>query len=778
MFRLATTFLLVLIGHLLFAQIDLSFHVRDESGEALPGATVQVNDSIILITDEGGVATVNLPKGEFRIKVSFVGYEPREQLLTIDGTRSIISLDLKSGITETEEVVITRNKMEDQLNNPSTGFREFSIRETENLPYLLGERDPVKYIQTQAGVISGTDGNNGYYVRGGGIDQNLIKVDNIELYNTNHLFGFFSMFNAQAIDRVSYFKSGLTADLGRRLSSTMKVFTRNPDLSDFNARISTGLLSANLATEVPLIEGKSGLLVAVRRSYLDLITQNLFSEDSDLRRRTDYRFYDLTVKYHQKINNRDHVSLTFLSGSDDYIYRSNSALTNTISWSTNNIGFTWKHIRNEDFDFELFVTSGIYKQQFEADISSYHIRLNSNIRDVHLGLKFYRSWDQLDLLYGYEGTLRYMKPNNVRLFIEEDQFALSQDQKIPTTESALYSDINFKIRKKLELGLGLRISQFLQLGPYTEYQSIENFQILDTVNYEANEIVTSYYNPEPRIRLKYRWSNDLSVKVSYDRNFQYVHLAPVSSISLPTDIWVPSSRRIKPQDSHQFAASLDYLIRDPQMLFTTTAFYKQMHNQLEYRSGAIVGYSIGNNFDDVFIFGNGESRGVEISAKKPTGPITGEVSYTLSKTERTFPEINQGRSFAAKYDRTHDLNVITSLDFKQWTFSSVFKYATGNALTLPVARYIIEGNIVSEYLDRNTLRMPEYHRMDLSVTYYADVEKTSSWMLSIFNVYNKRNPYFIYLDVKGDVGDTELDVNLEQVSLFPILPSLTYSRKF
>ncbi|HEY8938242.1 MAG TPA: TonB-dependent receptor, partial [Cyclobacteriaceae bacterium] len=348
-------------------------------------------------------------------------------------------------------------------------------------------------------------------------------------------------------------------------------------------------------------------------------------------------------------------------------------------------------------------------------------------------------------------------------------------------EGAFFINDKIKISDDMELSAGMRLSGYSQVGPFTRYVEDENFQILDTIHYKRNYWITKYVNPEPRLAARYRLNNTSSVKLSYDRTYQYMHMAPLSSVSLPLDIWVPSSAVIKPQFANQYSVGYFRNFLDNAIETSATVYYKDMHNQIEYRQGVIVGYSKGVNYDDNFVFGRGTSYGSEFSVKKNKGKVNGQLAYTLSHTIRKFPDLNNGKTFPAKYDRLHDLSVMMNyVHNSRWTFSTVFVYATGNALNLPIARYIIQGNVINEYGPRNSYRMPAYHRMDVGITYTLKKSKAfeSYLILSVYNVYNRRNPYYIYFETKGNLKDYQLSTSIKQVSLFPVIPSITYRFKF
>lgn len=755
------------------AQHRVSWLVTDQNAQPLAGALI-LTSTTSFITGEEGTASGNCANELMIFRVSHLGYKEYVDSIRITGSVTI-KVQLQEAAEELQQVVIAADDARDHLVQ-NNGVKSYGAKAINSLPYLLGEQDPIKFVQTQPGVSTGTDGNNGYYVRGGGIDQNKIELDRIELYNSNHLFGFFSMFNAAAVDRIDYYKSGSPASVGGRLSSTMQVHTVDPDLYDFHGKFGVGVLSASLCIQIPLQKGKSSLLLAGRRSYFDLITQNLINPHSSLAKRTDYHFSDFLIKYHYRPVADHIISFTAFSASDDYDYRGSDVFHNLISWKSYNMGLRWKWLLSTRSDVEAYLNGGVYNQHFEADITGYAMKMWSDIDSWKGGMLVNQDFERHELTYGLEVTGRKIRPNQARVTTGDQAFTFAREADVPSLETGLFVDDNFQVNDKLQLALGIRMSGFAQVGPFQRYRSTENFVVLDTTVYEAGEWVKTYAGLEPRFRANYLIGGRQSLRFAYDRHYQYIHLSPLSSVSLPTDTWVPSSGLIRPQRAHQF--TLGYHRQVKEVSFSVEAYAKWMDNQLEYRNGAIVGYSSGNNFDDAYIFGKGRSRGVEFFVQKDAGVFQYQVSYTWSKTERSLAAIQDGAYFSAKYDRRHDLNLVGSYRLASWTFSGLFKLATGSAITLPTAKYIINGNIISEYSERNGFRMPTYHRLDLAATYMPPKHPAAKWIISVYNVYNRSNPYYMYFDVQGDVNAYRLDINLKKVSLFPVLPSLSYELTF
>jgi hypothetical protein len=759
-----------------FAQSVITWQVKDSEQVPVLGATVLLESGEVLITNTNGKVSKEISGAEIGFQITFVGFKPVQNAFPISGDTTLLII-LESDEVVMEAVEIRGNQPRQQLQETGTGYVTFSMEGESGLPYLLGEQDPLKFIQSQSGVASGTDGNNGYYVRGGGIDQNAIELDHIELYNTNHLFGFFSTFNPKAIDQVSFMKSGFPAAIGGRLSSMMRIETINPDVDTFHGHVKVGVLAGGVSLEIPVIKQKSSLLVAARRSYLDLITQNLMDDESEISRRTDYRFSDLILKYNHRINSHHTLSLVGFMGTDDYLFRSERTFENHIYWKTLNGGVNWKWMANADLDGEVYATLGRYEQRYGAGLSIYQIDLDSYIANARAGTNVFLTRGSHLLTFGAEYSYRSFRPSQVHIESTQEEFNLSEVSWLPTAELAVSVDDEITLTEQLRIGLGLRLSSFVHLGPFTRYETTENLVSVDSTHFSHGEWVQHYVSPEPRVRVNYLMNQNSALKASYDRNVQYIHLSPLGSVSLPTDIWVPSSQKIRPQKAHQVALGY-YSLLSSQIKYSVEGYYKLLQNQIEYRNGAIAGYSGSKNFDDDFIFGKGQSYGVEFSVTKDAGSVEYQASYTLSKTERSFEEVQGGETFRAKYDRTHDLNLIGTYHLGNWSFSGLFKLSSGNNLTVPVAKYVINESIVSEYSDRNAFRLPMYHRLDVAASWHPSGNEQVTWVFSVYNVYNRRNPYFVYFDVKGDVSAYALDISLKEVALFPVLPSLSFEFSF
>lgn len=782
--RLIASILLTLTLGNVLAQLPgsiLNGYVLDNTTNTpLPGATVFIKElSQGATTDDKGHYKLDLAPGTYHVKFSFIGYEADSTIVTA-GVHTAHTVRLKPASIVINEVTVTAEKADANLTKTETGMIVIQKDDLEKMPYLLGEVDPVRMIQLTPGIHTSGEGSTGFYVRGGAVDQNLMTLDNSTIYNPSHLFGFFSIFNGSTIQDMELYKGGIPAELGGRLSSVTNIHTRKGSAQEFKGEGSIGIIAASVLAEGPIKKNKSSFLVAARRTYVDLFAKAL-RDLRFLKQDINYYFYDINTNLDFNLSAKDQLRIRGYFGQDVFEYQANNSFDNAMDWRNISGSVTWQHTFHENLYGELVANTSLYDMNFGATINTYVFNIASDIRDK--GLSYQLNWqlNKHDISMGAVYTHHTLRPNNFAASSDDVDLEVAPKTQLYAHEIAAYVNDKIEITEALQVNAGIRFTGYSQAGPFTRYLQDDNFQVLDTIQYGRYEPIVYYFNAEPRLSLRYRLNEQSSIKASYDNTHQYMHMAPLSSVSLPLDMWVPSSENIKPQSAHQWSAGYFRNFNGQTIETSVVGYYKTMDHQLEYREGTIIGYSKGLNFDDNFVFGEGKSYGIELSVKKTAGSLTGQVSYTLSKTTRTFPDLNKGKSFDAKYDRLHDLSVMANYEYnRRWTFSGVFVYGTGNALNLPVARYVIQGNIINEYGSRNAFRMPPYHRLDLSVTYAARrSEKFQSyWILSVYNVYSRKNPYYIYFETKGNLEHYELETSIKQVSLFPIIPAITYRIKF
>ena len=655
---------------------------------------------------------------------------------------------------------------------------KLKVESVKELPVILGEVDVLKSAQLLPGIQSGGEGNSGLYVRGGGPDQNLILLDEAVVYNAAHLFGFFSVFNADAIKDMNIIKGGMPAEYGGRLSSVIDITMKDGNNKRFQADGGIGLLSSRLTLQGPIQKEKSSFIVSGRRTYIDVLAQPFMNEENAFSG-SGYYFYDLTTKVNYKLSDKNRLYLSGYFGRDvfDFI-NSDNGIGISIPWGNATTSLRWNHLFND----KLFVNTSViftdYRFQFNIAQSDFEFKIYTGINDWNTKVDFlYQPNQRNTIRFGTNYTYHKFIPGNATGRSGEVEFAPDEVYTQYSNEGALYFSNDIELSDEIKAHLGLRYSSFQYKGNITFREYIKSDLTGENNNYR---------NIEPRASLRYRINTNNSIKMAFTQNYQYIHLASLSSLSLPADLWVPSSKDIKPKFSTQYA--LGYFKNFNENMYETSveAYYKEITNLIEYKEGVLPEDNTNTNSDDAFVFGDGDSYGVELLIKKNKGKTTGWIGYTLSKTTKYFDDVNNGNPFPAKYDRRHDLSITASHKLNdKWTLSTVFVYATGNSITLPTERYVIGGDVYTEYTSRNGYKMPPYHRLDIGATFKPKPKRKyeSSWNFSIYNLYSRKNPYFIYFalesdDNNGSIQNGNITPKAYQVSIFPILPSITWNFSF
>ncbi len=780
-------------------KLTLSGVISDsENGESLIGASVSIKGtSMGTVTNTYGFYSITLTPGTYTIKISYIGFADTE--FTVDLKTDIRkNLELQSKSTEMQEVVITGDAAKN-VESSEIGRVNLSIEKIKALPAFLGEVDLIKTIQLLPGVMSAGEGNSGLYVRGGGPDQNLIMVDDAVVYNAAHLFGFFSIFNADAVKNVELIKGGMPAQYGGRLASVLDINLKEGNSKKFQVDGGIGLIASRLTIQGPIKKDKISYIFSGRRTYIDVLAKPLIPKTSNAYG-SGYYFYDLNGKINYQISDKDQVYLSAYYGKDVFNFIDKKAdISFQVPWGNATATARWNHLFSEKLFAATSVSFSDYNFQFISKFDQFSATFYSGIRDYTAKVAFsYYPAVGHHVKFGANFTRHTFTPNIAKAQSGETSFNLGGEDKIFGHESGIYIQDDFDVTEKLKINGGLRLSGFTQVGPFTRYLKDEFGKAAGERKYGEWDKVVSYSGLEPRLSFRYKTGTNQSIKGAYTRNLQYLQLASISPLSLPTDIWIPSSEVLKPQIGNQL--NLGYFMNFKNNLYETSAevYYKTMNNLIEYKDGAQPDDNLGDNVDNNITTGKGRSYGLELFLKKVSGPINGWIGYTLSKSDRTFPEINGGKPFLAKYDRRHDLSIALIYDrSSKWSFGSVFIFATGSRITLPIRTYynFELGRFVEDFGPRNSFKMASYHRLDFSATYrcsdtksvldpqtgnYIQKKKkvTSSWNFSVYNVYSRKNPYFLYNSVDGDVSKGTSKVVLKQVSLFPILPSVTWNFSF
>jgi len=636
-------------------------------------------------------------------------------------------------------------------------------------------------LQLLPGVRNAGEGNAGFYVRGGGPDQNLIMLDDAVVYNTGHLFGFFSVFNSDAIKNTSLIKGGMPAQYGGRLSSVLDIAMKDGNNQKFEGEGGIGLIASRLSLQGPIKKDKASYMISARRTYIDAIVKPFIKKSSSFYG-SGYYFYDLNAKVNYRFSNKDRLYLSGYFGRDVFDFNNaKRSFKSNIPWGNSTATLRWNHIFGPKLFSNTTLVYNDYKFKFAAAQDDFEVALSSGIRDGSMKVDFdYYPIPFHKVKFGGLVTYHKFIPNVVSGRQDSIVFTPSNESLKYALEKALYVQDDWDINDKLKINYGLRWSSFTHTGPYVKYVRDADRNKLDSTVYEDFDNIKTYNGLEPRLTLRYTLNATSSLKTSVSRNFQFIHLVSNASSTLPTDLWVPSTLRVTPQISWQYAAGMFKNFKNNEYETSIEVYYKDMQNQIEYKEGYTPGL---NDPEEEFVFGKGWSYGSEFFVNKVQGKLTGWVGYTLSWTWRKFADLNAGEKFPAKYDRRHDLSVVaTYAHTPRWRFGTVFVYGTGNATSLPERFYLVEGVLTQEYSRINQYRLPSYHRLDISATYTPKPKPgkklSSNWVFSIYNLYSRKNPYFIYYDQTGSAYNGSLKVEALQVSLFPILPSVTWNFKF
>ena len=782
--RVGLLWIACIIGFGSYAQTKFTIngYVRDSaSGETVIGATVSINNLFRAVTsNQYGFYSITLDSGNYELIVSHVSYQSTQDSIFLKENQSLDFLLHPKSAAISEVVVYSRRK-DANVRNAQMGRIDLSIEQIKNIPAFLGEVDILKTLQLLPGIRNAGEGNAGFYVRGGGPDQNLIMLDDAVVYNTGHLFGFFSIFNSDAIKNTSLIKGGMPAQYGGRLSSVLDIAMKDGNNQKMEGEGGIGLIASRFSLQGPIKKNKASYMLSVRRTYVDALVKPFIKKSSSFYG-SGYYFYDLNAKVNYRFSEKDRLYLSGYFGRDVFNFNNaKRSFKSNIPWGNSTATLRWNHVFGPRLFSNTTLLYNDYKFKFAAAQDNFEIALSSGIRDGSMKIDFdYYPMPFHKVKFG--GLITYHKfiPNVVTGRQDSVIFKPNNESLKYALEKALYIQDDWDINDVLKINYGLRWSSFSQIGPYTRYVRDADRNKLDSTVYKSLENIKTYNGIEPRFTLRYTLDATTSLKASVSRNFQFIHLVSNASSTLPTDLWVPSTFRVRPQLSWQYAAGVFKNFRNNEYETSVEVYYKNMQNQIEYKEGYTPGLS---DPEEEFVFGKGWSYGSEFFVNKIQGKLTGWVGYTLSWTWRKFTALNDGEKFPAKYDRRHDLSVVATYAHNpRWRFGSVFVYGTGNATSLPERFYIVEGVLTQEYSSINQYRLPAYHRLDLSATYTPKSKPgkklQSNWVFSIYNVYSRKNPYFIYYDQTGSAYNGTLRVEALQVSLFPILPSVTWNFKF
>jgi outer membrane receptor protein involved in Fe transport len=762
-------------------KFTLSGYVRDSlSGETLIGATISAGAKNNAITSNSfGFYSITLPEGPYVFSISFTGYLPQDTLIELTANRQINFNLLQHSLLE--EVIVSSRRRDNNITAAQMGKIDLSVTRIKSVPVLLGEVDLLKTLQLLPGVRNAGEGNTGLYVRGGGPDQNLIMLDDAIVYNTGHLFGFFSIFNSDAIKNISLIKGNMPAQYGGRLSSVLDVAMKEGNMKKFEAEGGIGLIASRLSVQGPIKKNKSSFIISARRTYIDVLTKPFIPKSSNFYG-SGYYFYDVNAKVNYRFSDKDRVYLSGYFGRDVFAFNnSKRSFRADIPWGNSTATLRWNHVFNRKLFANTTLVYNDYKFAFGASQNDFSLRLSSGIKDwnAKVDVDYYPA-PKHKMKFGGLYTYHTFIPNILTGEQGETVFEPNNDSKKFARETALYVQDEWEITDKLNMNAGLRYTGFTQVGKYTIFERDANGNKTDSTVYGKGKAIKTYGGAEPRLTLRYSINETTSLKAGIARNLQYIHLVSNAGSTLPTDLWIPSTYRVKPQISLQYSAGIFKNYGDNEYETSVEVYYKDMKNQIEYAEGYTPSL---NDPEDQFVFGRGWSYGSEFFINKTRGKLTGWIGYTLSWTWRKFDGLNDGEKYPAKYDRRHDISFVATYEKnKRWKFSGSFVYGSGNATTLPERFYIINGVLTQEYSKVNQYRLPAYHRMDLSAIltpkHKPGKRLEQNWVFSLYNSYSRLNPYFIYFDQEGSAYDGTLKVVARKVSLFPVIPAVTWNFKW
>jgi hypothetical protein len=763
-------FFFLAIGHLQAQKrFTISGYFKAE-GEDLVGASLYVQDdpSKIAQTNNYGFYSLTLAEGEYSLVASYFGYT--DQVVKINLRRDTsINFNLSSGV-EMDQVEVTAEGGNDNVQSTKMGTVEISVELAKKLPALLGEVDILKTIQLLPGVISAGEGNAGFYVRGGSVDQNLVLLDEAVVYNTGHLLGFFSVFNSDAIKNATLIKGGMPANYGGRISSVLDIQMKEGNDERFGVEGGIGLVASRLTLQGPMVKDKASFILSGRRTYVFDLAQP-FLKGTNFEG-TNYYFYDFNAKANWRISQRDRLFLSGYFGRDVLELRNPQRNLNVdMPWGNATATLRWNHL----FSDRLFMNAMLIFNDYDFAVggkqSQFSFKLQSGVTDWGTKVSFdYYHDTKHQFKFGFDHTYHIFTPNIAQAFSGDEAFIISPEKR-RSHESGIYALDEWRVSNRLSLNLGLRGSMFNPVGPYTS-------KLDSTRTYGTGERITTYWGIEPRVSGRYLLTEVASLKGGITLGRQYIHLVSNSATTLPTDLWVPSSEIVKPQWGLQYALGYFHNFKNNEYEASVEVYYKDLYNQLDYSEDFT--QTPDTDLEDQFIRGRGYAYGAEFFVRKNRGKLTGWVAYTYSRAMRVFEDI-KGEVFPARFDKPHNISVVANYDLNdRWNFGATFVYGSGTPYTPIKSMYLINFTPVIEYGLRNSARLPDYHRLDLSASFRLDNPKKkkrfeSTLVLSAYNVYNRRNVFFTYVVPETDARTGELALNAYKVSLFPIIPSLTWN---
>lgn len=784
-------YILLICGNLLNAWADedgkfsISGHITDENGEALIGATVYVkNMNSGVVTNTYGFYSLKLPEGEYEVTYAYIGYETHIEIIALNQDVKH-NIKLQPSTHELEAVEIVSQRKDVNIKSISMSTNKLETKTIKKIPVLMGEVDVIKSVQLLPGVQTSVEGSSGFYVRGGNADQNLILLDGATVYNPSHLFGFFSVFNGDAIKHVELFKGGIPAEYGGRQSSILDVRMKEGNTHKIKGEAGIGLISSRFTIDGPIVKDKVSFIFSARRTYADLFLP--FSTDT-IAQKSKVSFYDLNAKINMTVSEKDRI---FISG---YFGKDNTKFGNMFAMNYGNKTGTirWNHIYNGSlFSNVTFITSD-FSYDLGVPQGSTGFKWLSNIIDISISNDY--TWylnPNNTIRFGIQSTYHTLKPG-VSESTGEDSFIKAL--KYPNSyalENAFFMSNEQNITSKISIMYGLRISSFHNMGKgmifdYEKNDTSGLYNVIDTNFYKSNEVFKNNYGWEPRLGIRYLINSKNSVKASYNRMYQYLHLASNSTATFPLDLWFFTNTNVDPQYADQLAIGYFRNFMNNTLEASVEVYYKKMYNTIDFKDHA---WLVPNDkLEGELRFGESYSYGAEFMLRKNTGKLNGWVSYTYSRTYRDVPEVNNGKKYSPPYDKPHNISFVANYEINdRWTIAGNWIYTSANPVSVPVGGYYYGNVWIPEYSERNAVRIPgtEYHRLDLSATYNFKILKKyeSNVNLSIYNAYNRHNAFAVYFRDKNaaHVQEENTDgkrIDVVKLYIFPIIPALSFNVKF
>lgn len=762
-------------------KFTISGYVKDAgNGEELIGVNVYIPQlKAGTTTNAYGFYSLTVPRGQYDIQFTYIGYQAHAAVL--DMTKDISqNVELMSEAVVMKEVVIEEKALDANVVDVQMSKNTVNMVQLRKLPALFGEVDIIKNIQMMPGVISAGEGTSSFFVRGGGADQNLILIDEAPVYDPSHMFGLFSVFNADVIKDSDLYKGGIPARFGGRLSSILEVRTKDGNNKKLAITGGIGSLATRVAVEGPIVKEKASFIVSARRSYVDLFLKAANNENS-------VYFYDVNAKVNWKTNNKNRFFLAFYAGRDAFKFNGGDF---GFGWGNQTGTFRWNHLFND----RLFSNTSIILSKFDYKLESKDpvqaFKWTSDIQELSIknDLSYFINTNN-ELTFGYHLTGRQFSPGDVVPTSETSMFTSRHQAVMYALDHGLYVGNHQKLSDAITLDYGVRLSIFQNMGKYdlVKYADPKDNvdpERIDTVHYGAWKTIKSFVNLEPRIGIRYMLNGEQSIKASYNRMVQNTHLIAAGTVPVPFNTWNPSNYYLEPQLADQYALGYFRNFQDNMYEASVEAYYKDITNVTDFADNAQL--FLNDDLSTEYRQGHSWGYGVEFMAMKKEGKLTGQLSYTWSKAERKIDGVNQGRAFYANYDRRNVVNAMATYDLNdKWSFGATFNYSTGRPFTLGEGRYELGGYNVPDVTVRNGYRLEDYHRLDLSATLNPRRNMTrrwkGQWVFSVYNVYNRQNPFTIYTRTLQDSDGNVIDPNVKEarkIYLFPVLPMVTYNFKF